>query len=135
MTTDTLATRTPDPVYSPAHYTHPSGVECKDIAKHLSFALGNALKYVWRAGRKDYNAMQDLEKALECIEIELSLVDDRIYLNDDKIRKNLERVLAVETNYFKSKAFENLALANCFDDDSRRHRLEGAKLYIIDMMI
>lgn len=50
----------------PKHYAdHPSGVECIDIAEHLPFNLGNALKYVWRAGKKDpEKRLEDLEKAL-----------------------------------------------------------------------
>lgn len=53
----------PDPIDHPRHYTsHPSGVECIEIAEHLSFALGNALKYLWRAGQKD-NAKDDVAKA------------------------------------------------------------------------
>jgi len=50
----------------PKHYTsHPSGVECVDIAEHLSFNLGNALKYLWRSGLKnEATAREDLEKAL-----------------------------------------------------------------------
>jgi hypothetical protein len=51
-----------DPVNHPAHYTqHPSGVECIQITEHMSFNLGNAIKYIWRADLKA--GMQDLEKA------------------------------------------------------------------------
>jgi hypothetical protein len=53
-----------DPVNHPSHYTsHPSGVECITIAEHFGFNLGNALKYIWRAGLKSPDALQDLEKA------------------------------------------------------------------------
>lgn len=53
-----------DPVHRPAHYTsHPSGVECIDIAEHMTYCLGNVTKYVWRAGLKSDNPIQDLEKA------------------------------------------------------------------------
>ena len=39
-----------DPVNHPSHYTsHPSGVECLAITRHLPFGIGNAVKYVWRA--------------------------------------------------------------------------------------
>lgn len=55
-----------DPVYHPQHYTsHPSGVECIQIARHHNFNVGNALKYLWRSGLKDNSpAIQDLEKAV-----------------------------------------------------------------------
>ncbi len=39
-----------DAVDHPPHYTaHPSGVECIDVAEHMNFNRGNALKYLWRA--------------------------------------------------------------------------------------
>ena len=53
-----------DSVNHPSHYTtHPSGVECIDIVEHMSFNLGNAIKYVWRAGLKHPNRLEDLKKA------------------------------------------------------------------------
>jgi len=52
-----------DPVNHPAHYTsHPSGVECLTVTRHMNFNLGNALKYIWRADQKGA-AIQDLQKA------------------------------------------------------------------------
>jgi hypothetical protein len=42
-----------DEVNKPAHYTsHPSGVECITITEHYDFCVGNAIKYLWRAGLK-----------------------------------------------------------------------------------
>ena len=41
-------------VKHPAHYTsHPSGVECIEVASQFDFCLGNAIKYRWRSGLKD----------------------------------------------------------------------------------
>lgn len=52
-----------DPVNHPKHYTsHPSGVECIVVTEHMNFCLGNAMKYIWRAGGKD-DALEDLKKA------------------------------------------------------------------------
>ena len=52
-----------DNINHPQHYTsHPSGVECIDIIEHYPFNIGNAIKYLWRAGRKG-DAIEDLEKA------------------------------------------------------------------------
>ena len=60
-----------DPVTSPAHYTsHPSGVECKYIIMHSTWAIGSAIKYLWRCDGKGV-PIQDLHKAIECINIEL----------------------------------------------------------------
>ena len=62
-----------DAVNHPKHYTsHPSGVECVEVAEHMGFLLGNALKYIWRADLKN-NAIEDLEKAKWYIERELQL--------------------------------------------------------------
>jgi hypothetical protein len=64
-----------DPVNHPKHYTsHPSGVECIEITRHMSFDLGNAMKYIWRAGLKENaSEIQDLEKAIWYINDELKL--------------------------------------------------------------
>ena len=61
-----------DPVNHPPHYTdHPSGIECIRITEHLNFCIGNAIKYLWRAGRKG-DAVQDLRKAVWYIEREIN---------------------------------------------------------------
>ncbi|MER6912258.1 DUF3310 domain-containing protein [Streptomyces sp. NPDC000594] len=58
-------------VLSPTHYTsHPSGIECIQITKHLNFPVGNAIKYLWRADLKG-DAVEDLEKARTYIDIEI----------------------------------------------------------------
>lgn len=60
-----------DLVNHPPHYTaHPSGVECITITEHMSFNLGNAVKYVWRADEKG-SAIEDLEKAAWYIDREI----------------------------------------------------------------
>jgi hypothetical protein len=61
-----------DPVNHPSHYTsHPSGIECIQIVRHMGFNIGNAIKYLWRAGLKG-NPVQDLEKAIFYIEDEIA---------------------------------------------------------------
>jgi hypothetical protein len=53
-----------DMVNHPPHYTeHPVfTMECHDIARHMTFDAGNALKYLWRCDQKG-NRRKDLEKA------------------------------------------------------------------------
>jgi hypothetical protein len=59
-----------DAVNHPQHYTsHPSGVECITVVEHMSFNLGNAVKYIWRAGDKG-PVDEDLRKAIWYIERE-----------------------------------------------------------------
>lgn len=56
-------TLTNDPVSHPRHYTsHPSGIECIEVTRHMGFNVGNAVKYLWRADLKG-NAIEDLRKA------------------------------------------------------------------------
>lgn len=53
-------------VNHPPHYQTAKGLECIDVieALDLPFHLGNALKYIWRAGRKsNATTLQDLKKA------------------------------------------------------------------------
>lgn len=60
-------------VNHPKHYNaHPSGVECIDIVEVYNFNLGNAIKYIWRAGLKSDNPIEDLEKARWYIDRELT---------------------------------------------------------------
>lgn len=66
-----------DEVNHPSHYTsHPSGVECITITRHLNFNIGNAFKYLWRAGRKPYaNQTTDLRKAAWYIQDEINRLE------------------------------------------------------------
>jgi Protein of unknwon function (DUF3310) len=66
------AVKTADPATRPAYYTFSEHEPIKVIrAWGLSFALGNVVKYVARAGRKDpTKRVQDLKKA-------------RVYLDDE----------------------------------------------------
>jgi hypothetical protein len=61
-----------DNVNHPSHYTaHPSGVEAIQITEHMSFCLGNAVKYIWRADLKNDDPIEDLQKAKWYIEREI----------------------------------------------------------------
>lgn len=53
-----------DSVNHPKHYcSHPSGVEAITVAEHMNFCVGNAMKYLWRAGLKTPDPLDDLRKA------------------------------------------------------------------------
>jgi hypothetical protein len=52
---------TSDTVEHPSHYNQ-GKIECIEIARELSFNVGNCLKYVWRW--QDKNRIEDLKKAL-----------------------------------------------------------------------
>lgn len=58
-------------------------LECIEIVRHMNFNLGNVFKYIWRAGVKTEDAIEDLKKA-------------RWYL-DDEI-KRLEKQKRIDKN-------------------------------------
>lgn len=56
----------------PAHYAaNPEGIECIQVTQWMNFNIGNAVKYLWRAGKKG-DAREDLEKAKQYIEFEIA---------------------------------------------------------------
>ncbi len=59
-----------DSVNHPPHYnSHPSGVECITVVEHMGFNVGNAIKYLWRADKK--NGVEDLRKAAWYVQREI----------------------------------------------------------------
>ena len=68
-----------DQVNHPLHYTtDPSGIECIEITRHRNFNIGNAFKYLWRAGIKDEaKTIQDLEKAIFYIKDEINRLEGK----------------------------------------------------------
>ena len=60
-----------DTVNHPKHYNlSPSGVECITVVEHMSFNVGNAMKYLWRADEKGA-PIEDLRKALWYVQREI----------------------------------------------------------------
>jgi hypothetical protein len=47
-------------------------IECIDVTRHMSFNLGNAMKYIWRCDHKG-NAIEDLKKAIWYLEDEIKM--------------------------------------------------------------
>jgi hypothetical protein len=64
-----------DVVNHPKHYTsHPSGIECIQVTEHMSFTLGNAVKYIWRADLKA-DRLEDLRKARWYLDREIARLE------------------------------------------------------------
>lgn len=68
-----------DLVNHPPHYTNdPSGVECIQITRWMNFNVGNAFKYLYRAGSKNLIGdalkaqIEDLRKAVWYLKDELA---------------------------------------------------------------
>lgn len=66
-----------DPVNTPSHYQHPSGIEVIEITRHESFLRGNVLKYVLRAPYKG-NELEDLKKAAKYLAWEIERVENAV---------------------------------------------------------
>ena len=62
---------TADPI-NPQHYKR-NGIECIDVieAFELGYHLGNAVKYILRAGRKTASPLTDLKKSIWYLQREL----------------------------------------------------------------
>ena len=68
-----------DSVNHPAHYnSHPSGIECIEIARHHNFNIGNTIKYLWRAGLKSEEGMEDTDKQIEDLNKAIWYLKDEI---------------------------------------------------------
>ena len=78
MTEPTTGKDVYTPSNHPLHYNqHPAGVECIDIIEGYSYNVGNAMKYLWRAGLKG-SALDDLRKANVSIAREIAMLEKRL---------------------------------------------------------
>lgn len=71
-------------VNHPSYYQDPSGVECITIARHRDFNIGNALKYLWRAGLKEEEGLNKVEKQIEDLQKAVFYINDEINLLKSK---------------------------------------------------
>ena len=116
-----------DNVNHPKHYTSdPSGIECIDITRHRNFNVGNAIKYLWRAGLKidaDKSSInkqiEDLEKAVWYIVDEIHRLGGRCTVKTDSINTCLpidtESIIEAALNYhmqINDKEVSILGLSN-----------------------
>lgn len=68
-----------DIVSHPPHYTSdPSGIECIQITRHRNFNIGNAIKYLWRAGLKASSDRSALDKQVEDLRKAVFYINDEI---------------------------------------------------------
>lgn len=69
----------------PSYYQDPSGVECITVARHRDFNIGNALKYLWRAGFKTEEGISNVDKQIEDLQKAIFYIKDEINkLNNDR---------------------------------------------------
>ena len=70
-----------DNVNHPPHYTwlkDKCGIEVIDIVRHMDFCLGNAIKYILRAGHKQDASLTDNQKEIEDLKKAIFYINDRI---------------------------------------------------------
>ena len=79
-----------DMVNNPPHYLdQASGIECIDIVRHRNYNIGNAIKYLWRAGLKNEDKhIEDLKKAIFYINDEIK----RLEAINGTIKKDVESI-------------------------------------------
>lgn len=68
-------------VNHPSHYTwlkDKCGIEVIDITRHMDFCLGNAIKYIMRAGHKQEATLTDNQKEIEDLEKAVWYIKDKI---------------------------------------------------------
>lgn len=74
------AMETIDNVNHPKHYTSDaSGVECIQIIRHRNFNIGNAIKYLWRAGLKHDFDKESIQKEIEDLNKAVWYIVDEIH--------------------------------------------------------
>lgn len=100
-----------DQINHPKHYTSdPSGIECIDITRHRNFNIGNAIKYLWRAGLKEDKdrklidkQVEDLNKAVWYLVDEIHRLGGRCTVKTDSINTCLpidnESIIDAALNY------------------------------------
>ena len=76
-----------DAVNHPKHYQDPSGIECIDIVRHRNFDIGNAIKYLWRAGLKQDADKTPIEKQIEDLRKAIWYIQDEITTLESKKSK------------------------------------------------
>jgi hypothetical protein len=103
-----------DQVNHPKYYTSdPSGIECIDITRHRNFNIGNAIKYLWRAGLKEDKdrklidkQVEDLNKAVWYLVDEIHRLGGRCTVKTDSINTCLpidnESIIDAALNYHEN---------------------------------
>lgn len=119
-----------DNVNHPKHYTSdPSGIECIDITRHRNFNVGNAIKYLWRAGLKidaDKSSInkqiEDLEKAVWYIVDEIHRLGGRCTVKTDSINTCLpidnESIINATLNYHEKINGQDVSILGLSNDNS-----------------
>jgi len=95
-------------IKNPNWYTWIPGIECKHVVMHFPWATGSAIKYLWRNGKKG-DPIKDLNKAKECIDIQIekirseTLTDNDKYISIDKVAALLKNGEDIDTRCHENR--------------------------------
>lgn len=118
-----------DQVNHPKHYTSdPSGIECIDITRHRNFNIGNAIKYLWRAGLKEDKdrklidkQVEDLNKAVWYLVDEIHRLGGRCTVKTDSINTCLpidnESIIDAALNYHEKINGQDISILGLSNDN------------------
>lgn len=119
-----------DQVNHPKHYTSdPSGIECIDVTRHRNFNIGNAIKYLWRAGLKEDKdrklidkQIEDLNKAVWYLVDEIHRLGSRCTVKTDSINTCLpidnESIIDAALNYHEKINGQDVSILGLSNDNS-----------------
>ena len=77
-----------DKVNYPSHYLwlkDKVGIEVIDITRHMDFDLGNAIKYILRAGHKTEEGYSDKDKTIEDLKKAIWYINDKIKTIENEV--------------------------------------------------
>lgn len=119
-----------DQVNHPKHYTSdPSGIECIDVTRHRNFNIGNAIKYLWRAGLKEDKdrklidkQVEDLNKAIWYLVDEIHRLGGRCTVKTDSINTCLpidnESIINATLNYHEKVNGQDVSILGLSNGNS-----------------
>lgn len=136
-----------DQVNHPKHYTSdPSGIECIDITRHRNFNIGNAIKYLWRAGLKEDKdrklidkQVEDLNKAVWYLVDEIHRLGGRCTVKTDSINTCLpidnESIIETALNYRMKVADNDVTILGLSkgNDNVRAEINDRLKAILLDL--
>lgn len=119
-----------DQVNHPKHYTSdPSGIECIDVTRYRNFNIGNAIKYLWRAGLKEDKdrklidkQVEDLNKAVWYLVDEIHRLGGRCTVKTDSINTCLpidnESIIDAALNYHEKINGQDVSILSLSNGNS-----------------
>lgn len=70
------------------YYSLPNGITCIQVIRYFPNNIGNAIKYLWRHGRKQEQGISNNEKAIEDLKKCMVYIKDQIALLEEQDEQN-----------------------------------------------